>query len=71
MIKIIKTEWLRRAVRTFMQAVIGFIAANLVSYAAGVDFNDKAAIRAALVTLGGSALAAGVAALMNLNKEES
>jgi len=51
------SEWLYRALRTFGQAAIGYIGANL----ALTDTSDSQALRALLT----AAIAAGVAALMN------
>lgn len=58
-------ETLRRAGRTFLQAAIGYIAANV----AIIDFNaPKDVLYSALIGVAVSAVAAGVAALMNLEK---
>lgn len=54
--------WLKRAVRTFFQTAVGYIAVNVVT----VDFTVKSAV----IGLAVSAVAAGLAAVMNL-KEES
>lgn len=54
--------WLKRAVRTFIQTAVGYIAVNVVT----VDFSVKSAV----IGLAVSAVAAGLAAVMNL-KEES
>ena len=59
-------EWLRRALRTFIQAAIGFIATNLVIYVAGVDFSNLNAAKTVFIGLVASAVAAGIAAVMNL-----
>jgi len=67
----IKIEWLRRAVRTFLQAVAGFISVNLVGFFAGVDYTSRDALKAAGISIAGSALAAGIAAIMNLKKEDN
>ncbi len=58
--------WIRRAIRTFVQSVVGFLAANLTAYLTGVDYSDHAAVKAIAISLGGSAVAAGLAAVMNL-----
>ena len=58
----------RRALRTFIQAALAYIAVNL----AAVNFeNGKEAVRAALLGLTVSAVAAGLAAAMNLEKKEN
>ena len=56
----------RRALRTFVQTAIGYLAVNV----AVVDFSaDKAALKSCLVGLGVSAVSAGVSAVMNLKEE--
>ena len=57
---IIKKEWLKRAVRTFGQAFIGVIVADV---AAGVDLTD---LKGVLTLVIGPAIAAGIAAVMNM-----
>ena len=62
-------ETAKRMLRTFIQAAIAYIAVNLVA----VDFTSgKEAVKSALIGLCISALAAGFAAIMNLqnNKEK-
>ncbi len=56
-------EWLRRAIRTFIQAAAGYIVANLSAALAGMQTDG---VKTVLIGLIGSALAAGMAALMNL-----
>lgn len=57
-----------RVGRTFLQSVLAYIAVNLVV----VDFTaDKAVIKSALVGLATSAIAAGIAAVMNLEKQNN
>ena len=59
----ITKETLRRAGRTFLQAAIGYIAANI----AFIDFTaTEDVFYSALIGLAVSAISAGVAALMNL-----
>lgn len=56
-------ETAKRAVRTFLQAAVAYIAVNLVA----VDFTGgKEAVKSALIGLGISALSAAFAAVMNL-----
>lgn len=63
----ITKETLRRAGRTFLQAAIGYIVANI----ALIDFTaTEDVFYSALVGLAVSALSAGVAALMNLETPE-
>jgi len=57
----IKKEWLRRALRTFIQAAAGYI----VAVVPNVDFTDTSVLKTTLVGIGVSAVAAGIAALMN------
>lgn len=60
-----KETW-RRALRTFIQAVVAYIAANIFV----VDFSAAADVwKSALVGVIVSALAAGMAAVMNLEKK--
>lgn len=59
-------ETLKRALRTFAQTAVGYIVVN----AAIIDFSSgKDAIKSALIGLCVSAIAAGIAAVMNLEKE--
>ena len=61
-------ETLHRALRTFLQAALAYIAVNL----AAVDFaSGKEAIRSALIGLAVCSVAAGLAAAMNLEKKGS
>ena len=57
----IKKEWLRRAIRTFVQAAVGYIVVVIPN----IDFSDTSALKTALVGAGVSAVAAGIAAVMN------
>lgn len=57
----IKKNWVRRALRTFIQAAVGYACVALPA----IDWQDKGALRGALVGLGVSALAAGISAVMN------
>ena len=60
-----KETW-RRALRTFLQAAVSYIAVNLCV----VDFAAEGEVlTSALIGLGASALAAGLAAVMNLEKK--
>ena len=65
--KFTKETW-RRALRTLVQTAVAYIAANLCV----VDFSAEGEVlTSALVGLGVSALAAGIAAVMNLEKSET
>ncbi len=59
-----------RALRTFLQTVIGYVLANLSMYVGGIDFNDGDLLKNALVGLAISAFSAGASAVMNLEKEK-
>lgn len=62
----LKKNCVKRALRTFVQTAIGYLAVNI----AVVDFSaDKAALKSCLVGLGVSAVSAGVSAVMNLKDE--
>lgn len=61
-------ECIYRAVRTFLQAAAGYLAANLVLVVSNTDTADFDALRVALIGLVSSAVAAGLAALMNMKK---
>ena len=63
----ITKETLRRAGRTFLQAALGYVVANLcvIDFSAADDV-----LWSALIGLAVSAIAAGAAALMNLEKTE-
>lgn len=58
-------EWARRAIRTFVQSALGY----LIVAVPAVDFAaEKAVIKSALIGIGVSAVAAGIAAVMNLGE---
>lgn len=59
-------ECIRRALRTFIQAAAGYLAANLVIVVSSTDTGDYDALKMALIGLVSSAVAAGIAALMNM-----
>ena len=60
-----KKNCVRRALRTFVQTAIGYLAVNI----AVVDFSaDKAALKSCLVGLGVSVVSAGISAVMNLKE---
>lgn len=64
-----KNERIYRAIRTFFQAFIGAIIANIGLYFSGVS--DKKALISAGLSLLGCGVAAGIAAIMNPNKKEN
>ena len=60
-------ETLRRTLRTLLQTAISYICVNIVV----VDWSaDRAALKSAVIGIAVSALAAGIAAVMNLEKKE-
>lgn len=63
-------EWLYRALRTFLQAMLGYLAANLVATVTQIDAGDGKMLTNTLLGLLASAIAAGIAALMNREKKE-
>ncbi len=58
--KFIKKTYIRRALRTFLQTVIGYFSVNLTS----TDLTAKSAVMGLAV----SAVSAGMAAVMNLKE---
>lgn len=61
----ITEKTLKRALRTFVQTAVGYAAVNLMA----VDFSaSREVLKSALVGLGVSAVSAGLAAVMNLDK---
>lgn len=61
-------ETAKRMFRTFFQAVIACIVANLTL----IDFSSgKDVVKSAILSLCGSAVAAGIAAVMNLQNPET
>lgn len=60
-------EWVIRALRTFLQAAIGAVTANVGIYITDIASGDESLMRTALWTLAGLAISAGVAAIMNLH----
>ena len=59
-------EWLRRAIRTFIQAAAGYIVANLS--AALIGISGGMSLKVVLIGVAGSAVAAGISAVMNFEK---
>lgn len=54
------SNWIKRAIRTFFQSAMGYIVVAIPT----VDWNDSA-LKATLIGIGMSALAAGISAVMN------
>lgn len=60
-------ETAKRALRTFIQAALAYLAVNITV----VDFNsDKEILKSTLIGIVVSAVAAGISAVMNLEKKE-
>jgi hypothetical protein len=59
-------EWAYRALRTFLQTAIGYIVIALPN----VDFSEQSKAKTALIGIGVSAVAAGLAAVMNINNDK-
>ena len=59
--ELLSKEPIRRAIRTFIQAAAGFVAVNVVT----LDITAENAIKGLII----SAIAAGIAAAMNIEKE--
>ncbi len=55
--------WIKRSLRTFMQTAVGYIAVNVAT----LNFTEDGVIlKSAVIGLGVSAVAAGIAAVMNV-----
>lgn len=63
-------EWLYRAIRTFGQAMLGYLSANVIATLSGVDLSDRTVLKSTLLGLLTAAIAAGLAAVMNREKKE-
>lgn len=59
-----------RALRTFLQTAIGCVITNVALNLSGVDFSDKNMVKNVLIGLAVSALSAGAAAVMNIEKAD-
>ena len=55
-------NWVKRALRTFAQSALGYIVVAIPA----IDFADVSAAKTALIGVGVSAVAAGIAAVMNI-----
>jgi len=60
----------KRALRTFIQTFVGYIAANLAIAIAGVDITSKNGAKIIIGTLLVPAVATAVAKVMNLSEDE-
>ena len=62
---IFKKNYIKRAIRTFCQTAIGYIAINLPL----IDFTENNnIIKSTIIGLGVSAISAGLSAIMNLKE---
>lgn len=62
------TNWIKRAVRTFIQTAIGYISVNIIA----VDWTaDKSVVKTAIIGVSISAVAAGLAAVINFIEDEN
>lgn len=59
-------EWAYRALRTFLQSAVGYIVIALPN----IDFSEQSKAKTALIGIGVSAVAAGLAAVMNINNDK-
>jgi hypothetical protein len=57
--------WVKRALRTFIQTAVGYIAVNIAT----IDFTQTSITKTAVIGLAVSATASGLAAVMNLKEE--
>jgi hypothetical protein len=61
-------NWVKRAVRTFVQTAAGYITVNIVA----VDWSaDRSVVKTAVIGVGISAVAAGLAAVINFIEDEN
>lgn len=61
-------EMLKRALRTFVQAALGYLCANLAVSVSGVCSGNES-LRSVLITLFTAAVACGLSAVMNIPKK--
>lgn len=61
----------KRALRTFLQVFIGYIAANILVIISGVDIFSKDGAKVLIINLIIPAVATAVAKAMNINEDES
>ena len=60
---------LKRALRTFLQTAVGYIVTNLAMYFGDLDFANEDLLKKAVSGIVISAVAAGLSAVMNLEKK--
>ena len=61
------SNWIKRAVRTFVQTAVGYISVNIVA----ADWSaDRSVVKTAVIGISISAVAAGLSAVMNYFDEE-
>lgn len=54
-------NWIKRALRTFIQAAVGYAVVALPA----INWEDTSALKGALIGIGVSSIAAGISAVMN------
>lgn len=59
-------NWIKRSIRTFLQAAVGYIVVSLPT----VDWKDGDILKTTLVGIGVSAVAAGCAAVLNFIEDK-
>lgn len=60
---------IKRAFRTFLQTVFGYVVTNISLYLGGIDYTDGNILKNAIIGFVISAVSAGLAAVMNLREE--
>ena len=63
-------ECLIRALRTFLQTAIGYVITNVTLYFSGLNLADGEVVKTAIIRVAISAVSAGSAAVMNIEKGE-
>lgn len=60
----------KRALRTFLQSFIGYVAANILVIISGVDIFSKDGAKVLIINLIIPAVATAIAKAMNINEDE-
>ena len=61
----------KRALRTFLQSFVGYIAANILVFISGVDIFSKDGIKVLLINLIIPAVATAIAKAMNIEEDNN
>lgn len=61
---------MKKTLRTFLQTAIGYVLTNITFSLSGINFADGDLVKNALIGLAISAVSAGAAAVMNLEKSD-